>query len=216
MIVCNSKMYVVYHMEKTGGTTVEKSIAPHLQEGDIYLSNWERINLTERDINISEHGTPREVAFLLGRDFSSFKHFATVREPVSLMTSMYKFAKHLYDTAPSKDDVPEGAPMAYKESLAKGPDHFLEHLFIRNYRMVQTQASRLREIVYSGMLVDTAQLDSRWDEIMQFLGYTNVRMVRHHVSAPSKFSFSDRGIRMIKSRFAEDYDVLPRFTGTRW
>lgn len=212
-------MFVVLHLEKTGGTTIEKSIEPHLELGDLYLKDWQMLRFAT-DKWLNEHSISDTAYDFLESSWGSFKKFSTVRDPVNIMRSMYNYAKYVYDNTPNEEKrfLPEGAVRAYAYSYKYdlGTDGFVDYMFNNNYTMVSPQTFRLRKMLKDGLIIDIEQLNDRWNDVMSYLGIGSVKSMNRNVLGSSHIIFSDLAIQKIKNHFMADYDTLPSITGMYW
>ena len=72
MIISYSKMFVVQHMEKTGGTTVTHSLAPHLEMYDMVINDWTKLIFNREGDVLSEHAPSMIIAKYLENCIISF------------------------------------------------------------------------------------------------------------------------------------------------
>lgn len=221
MIVCYSKGFVVQHMEKTGGTTVVQSLAPHLEQYDLVMTDWMKFIFNQRGDGISEHAASSAIAMFLGDSWKNFKKFSTVRDPVELMKSFYNYSKSEYErhVGTPNQIPPDGSLKAYiySENTGYGPDGFVDFMFARGYMSVSPQVDRLHHMLGDGLIVDLSELDSSWDGVTSYLGFNNkIDMVKKRVLHSSRVEFSLDTVKRIKNHFEKDYDILPGITGVRW
>lgn len=217
MIISYSNKFVVIHLEKTGGTTVEKSIEPYLKLGDLYIRDWQIYMFSLTD-GMTEHTGAPIVQKFLGEAWDDFAKFATVRNPVNIIRSMYNYGKYIHDNTPKSESLPEGAATAYLYSHLnhKGVDGFIDYMFGQEFSMVQSQYERLHPIINAGLIVDVTQLDDRWNEAMSYLGLNRVPMQKKNVLNSESIEISNKSISRIRNRFAADYDTFPNLTGAVW
>lgn len=208
----------MHHLEKTGGTTVEKSIQNYLKNYDLYVRDWQAF-FFEPGKALMEHSGAQASLDFLGNEWYNFNKFSTVRNPTDIMKSMYVFGKYIFDNTPENEILPEGVALAYKNSQIynSGPDGFVRYMFYKDFYMVQPQSLRLKPMLQDGMIVDLLDLDERWKDIIKYLGFDNdIPMVKHRVLGSSSVSFSSEIEKRIKKRFESDYDILPPLTGKDW
>lgn len=210
-------MFVIHHLEKTGGSTVEKSISPYLEIYDLYIRDWQIFLFSPND-GLNEHCGSGATKKFLGDHWNKFKKFSTVRDPVGIMKSMYNYANNALDNMPKGEIPPEGALSIAQNCRMRGlgPDSFVNLMLDSGYLMVAPQTERLFHIINDGLIVDMQDLDLRWKEITDYLGFTQIPMVNYNVLGSDHIIFSNKTINKIKKHFEKDYDVLPQITGSVW
>lgn len=105
MIISHSHKFVYTHLEKCGGTSVEKSISTVLAPGDTilgstiegelnqaYLFESLGIGRTKKDY-LWKHSTTPQIYRFLKNDWKSYKKLSVVREPVSLAKSLFAYSQ---------------------------------------------------------------------------------------------------------------------------
>ncbi|MCT8328233.1 sulfotransferase family 2 domain-containing protein [Albidovulum sediminis] len=100
MIVANSGRFIFVHIHKTGGTSMELAIAPHLRWNDLILGSTplgQAANQEFRNAHgLFDHASAEEIAFVCGTElFESYYSFALVRHPLDRAVSMYNFIASL-------------------------------------------------------------------------------------------------------------------------
>lgn len=96
MIISNSRKFIFVHIHKTGGTSIERAMDPHLAWNDIILGGsafGERIQgpYSKRH-GLSKHGTVADIERICGsRYIDDYYVFALVRDPLARICSMYNF-----------------------------------------------------------------------------------------------------------------------------
>lgn len=218
MIISYSGSFVVHHLEKTGGTTVERSIWPHLKQYDLYLRDWQAFVFSPNRF-INEHSGAVGSAEFLGDSWHRFKKFSTVRSPIEIMQSMYSFGRYIVDNTPREESLLYGVATAYEASHIShtGPDGFVDYMLSHDFFMIQPQSVRLGPMLGDGMIVDLSMLDDKWEDITDYLGFKNkVPMLRHRVLGSSDVKFSTDTEQKIKKWFRSDYEIFPEITGIEW
>ncbi|MCV2868708.1 sulfotransferase family 2 domain-containing protein [Defluviimonas sp. WL0002] len=109
MIVANSRRFIFVHIHKTGGSSMELAIAPHLRWNDVILGSTplgRAANQAFRDAHgLFDHASAEEIAFVCGSDlFESYYSFALVRHPLDRAVSMYNFLASLCRFAARRRD----------------------------------------------------------------------------------------------------------------
>ena len=223
MIISYSHEFVIVHIEKTGGTSIREAIAPHLPRYDLVLSNWDRYIFDNTQYYLWEHSGSTSVSRFLGDDWDRYKKFSTVRNPVEILKSAYKYGKNIYN-AQFKEikDIshmpPDGVLKGYlySEKTGTGPDGFVEFMLSRGIGTVAPQVEKL-EGMLDGMIVDLSRLDDSWKSVLDYLGLdASIKLGHENAYHSSDIVLSDRSIGFIKSHFARDYDTLPSITGVDW
>lgn len=102
MMISRRHGFVFIHVPKTGGTSVEVALAPHLAWDDLILGSTPlgfAMNLAYHQRHgLCDHSSLAEIAAICGPDAlnSSFV-FATVRHPVDRIVSLYNFLHSLVE-----------------------------------------------------------------------------------------------------------------------
>lgn len=96
MIICHSRKFIFVHIHKTGGTSVERALDPHLAWNDLILGGskfGEKIQQPYATrFGLSKHSTVADIERICGRDvLDSYYVFALVRHPLFRMCSLYNF-----------------------------------------------------------------------------------------------------------------------------
>jgi hypothetical protein len=96
MIICHSRRFVFVHIHKTGGTSLENALDPHLAWHDLILGGsqfGEKIQLPyAKKFGLNKHSTVADIERVCGREIiDSYYVFALVRHPLSRLCSMYNF-----------------------------------------------------------------------------------------------------------------------------
>lgn len=100
VIISHSHSYIFVHLHKTGGTSMERALAPHLAWNDIILGTTELGAAMQeayaKRYGLSDHASVEEIAHVCGAEiFSRYHSFALVRHPVDRVLSMYNFLHSL-------------------------------------------------------------------------------------------------------------------------
>lgn len=219
MIICYSNNFVLLHLQKTGGTSVAEAIEPFLQPHDLVIKDWTRLIFHRDGRSLSEHSTSQDAAAYLGDKWDGFNKVATVRNPITLMKSLYSYTLDVYDEhfRDSIEVMPDGSLKAlrYAEQSGYGPDGFVDYLIAREYLSVAPQSDRLA-LALDGTIVDLSRLSEDWGTMTEVMGFPNATLPWKNTSNSKSVEFSDVTTNKIKKHFEKDYDVLPPITGANW
>jgi hypothetical protein len=96
MIICHSHKFIFIHIHKTGGTSLENALDPHLAWNDLILGGspfGERIQqFYTKKFGLNKHSTIADIERICGRDLvEDYYVFALVRHPLARMCSMYNW-----------------------------------------------------------------------------------------------------------------------------
>ncbi|HEY3638812.1 MAG TPA: sulfotransferase family 2 domain-containing protein [Rhizomicrobium sp.] len=96
MIICHSRKFIFIHIHKTGGTSVERALDPHLAWNDLILGGsafGERIQAAYmKKFGLNKHSTVAEIEKVCGSGIlDEYFVFSVVRNPLSRLCSMYNF-----------------------------------------------------------------------------------------------------------------------------
>ena len=110
MIICHSRKFIFVHIHKTGGTSIESAIDPHLAWNDLILGGsqfGEKIQQAyAKKYGLSKHSTVADIERICGRDIiDSYYIFALVRHPLSRICSMYNFVATTLDKWARQQDI---------------------------------------------------------------------------------------------------------------
>lgn len=220
MIISYSHKFVFIHLEKCGGTTVEHSLAPTLNPGDLLINDWTRIFFDKQNYQLSEHSPAWVAKKWIGSPWNNLRKFSVVRDPVDIMRSMYSYSKGVYDGMYKNTfHVPEDGSLkaiVYSEKTGYGPDGFVDYMFTRGYHCISPQADRLEGIIKNDWIIDLTELDNEWNNITDWLGLGELPMLRKNLSNSNLIEFSSDTVKSIKKNFEKDYDIFPDITGVRW
>ena len=95
-IICRSKKFIFVHLVKCGGTSVERTFAPHARWNDLIVGSttWgERLQpLHQRLFGLTKHSPAKKIVGAVGRDvWSDFWTVALVRHPLRIYESLYSW-----------------------------------------------------------------------------------------------------------------------------
>jgi hypothetical protein len=95
MIICHSRKFIFVHIHKTGGTSVERALDPHLAWNDLILGGspfGEKIQQPyAKKFGLNKHSTVSDIEAVCGDLVRDYVTFALVRNPLSRMCSLYNF-----------------------------------------------------------------------------------------------------------------------------
>lgn len=96
MIICHSRQFIFIHIHKTGGTSIERALDPHLAWNDLILGGsafGEKIQQPyTKKFGLSKHSSVSEIEAICGEELvRRYRTFSLVRHPVSRMCSLYNF-----------------------------------------------------------------------------------------------------------------------------
>jgi hypothetical protein len=96
MIICHSRKFIFVHIHKTGGTSIERALDPHLEWNDLILGGspfGERIQQAySKKFGLAKHSTVADIERICGRSMvADYYVFSLVRHPLSRICSMYNF-----------------------------------------------------------------------------------------------------------------------------
>jgi hypothetical protein len=96
MIICHSHRFVFIHIHKTGGTSIERALDPHLAWNDLILGGskfGEQIQGPyTKKYGLSKHSSVSDIEKICGRALvENYYVFSLVRHPLSRLCSMYNF-----------------------------------------------------------------------------------------------------------------------------
>ena len=96
MIISNTLKFIFVHLHKTGGSSMEQALAPHLSWNDLILGTTELGTAMNADYmnqyGLFDHSSAEDIATVCGAGlFQDYFSFALVRHPVDRAVSMYNF-----------------------------------------------------------------------------------------------------------------------------
>ena len=96
MIISHSRKFVFIHIHKTGGTSLERALDPHLAWNDIILGGskfGEQIQAPyAKKYGLNKHSTVSDIESVCGANFlEDYYLFSLVRHPLARLCSMYNF-----------------------------------------------------------------------------------------------------------------------------
>lgn len=250
MIISPSRNFIFIHLEKCGGTSVESALEPYLEWSDLLMGSTEYGEMLQslyfnkygthavKEQMFWKHSTAKDICSNIGIDeWDKFNKISVVRDPVSLMTSLYFFSEKAISLHIGRLNVQEWKRMIetktlpdifpyndkYVEAYARsqisgyGFNGFVNYLLDKNFNFVRPQMERIvghRHQKDLGLVVDLSQLNDRWGEILDLVGIKeDVKLETLNASDKEGLEISDKTMKMIKKHFAIDYKELPRYTG---
>jgi hypothetical protein len=96
MIICHSRKFIFVHIHKTGGTSIERALDPHLAWNDLILGGspfGEKIQQPySRKFGLAKHSTVADIERVCGSSLiEDYYVFSLVRHPLSRLCSVYNF-----------------------------------------------------------------------------------------------------------------------------
>lgn len=96
MIICHSRKFIFIHIHKTGGTSVERALDPHLAWNDLILGGspfGEKIQQPyAKKFGLNKHSSVAEIEAVCGSGIlDEYFVFSVVRNPLTRLCSMYNF-----------------------------------------------------------------------------------------------------------------------------
>ena len=233
MIICHSKRFIFIHIHKAGGTSVELALEPFLSWSDLILGSspfGERAAAHyDARFGLGKHGSVADVERVCGEAIvRDYVVFATVREPLDRLCSLYNYAgSKVHDWAARQRVAPEAAAAQITpEAVAQAPSlgwpasrAFIEAAdfshFIRDERLAadpgfRSQAACLRARNDGAIRARFFRLEESeaWlPPLRQMLGLDfalpHANRSRLRLIGRDQVSAEDR--RHVEARFAEDY-----------
>ncbi|MGG5820451.1 hypothetical protein [Falsiroseomonas sp. HW251] len=233
MIISHCRRFVFIHIHKTGGTSMEVALDPHLAWNDLVLGSTplgQAINDPyQRRFGLSKHGSLADIARVCGRGVLEDKYvFALVREPAARLCSLYNFVARMIARWSAQHGLELDAIRAQGEALSK--DHptlrwpasraFIETTdfggFLRHPRLHQdlafrSQLSRITGV--DGITVDAIPIERAERHLPALAERLGVVVTLPHLNRTERqlvraaeLTEADRAL--IRDRFAEDYDAF--------
>jgi hypothetical protein len=237
VIISKSKNFVYVHIEKTGGTSIEKTLLPYLNEEDIIFGGGLPEYKTSSNI-LWKHSFINDIKGYLGSNLDSMYKFATVRDPVQIMISFYfyikkninellpnKITKVYYDKNLPKEIIVDDSViytddlrnLFFIESIIErsGIDGFIIKMIQSNLREIDPQITK---IDYSVELHDLSVIDKQWKYILKNIGIeNNIKLLKTNQSnRPDHVQLKKETLQLIYKHFAEDYQTIPQITKVNW
>jgi len=189
-----------------------------------------------------KHSDANDIYKYLGRKkWNEYKKIVVVRNPIDMMQSLYYFSQKAirYHTGRINDDewkqwviensYPDNWPyvekyvQAYIESKVRGKgfDGFVSILLDADHNFTKPQLKRIKSNPFFSRvdkIIDLSQLDSRWDEITDFIGITEpVSFYKLNISERDyDISMSEETEKRIRKHFAHDFRYMQYFTNVQW
>ncbi len=245
MIISKSKNFVYIHLEKCGGTSIETALEPHLAWDDLILGSTEfgtalqvaymkrAQNNPDQQATLFKHSYAQEIKDYLGDQYDLMYKFATVREPVDLVYSLYFYSKKITDHFLISQNIKDLVSWA----VADMPSLWKKEIYLLNYivseidggginsfvkRMLKSNhtsvAPQLWRVDNSVELFDISNIDKRWPEILAKINVAdNVILEKENSSKRYKdIVMNEESIKLIKKHFELDYIWIPEKTGVPW
>jgi hypothetical protein len=243
MIISKSKNFIFIHLEKCGGTSIEAALEPHLSWDDIILGSTEfgttiQIAYEKRfgRSPLSKHSTAQEIKEYLKKDYESMYKFATVRDPIELVTSLYFYSKKIVDNFIYQNKVDlkylldwtiKEMPTQWKREevfhlnylLSEIDDSkingFVNRMIRSNHHSIAPQTWRLTPDVE---IFDISTISDHWEYILDKLNIQEITVLEKlNISTRNKeIKMSGESVKLIKKHFAPDYKWIPESLGVNW
>jgi hypothetical protein len=236
MIISHSRQFIFVHVHKTGGTSIERALDPHLAWNDLILGGTpfgEKVQKAYAPrYKLNKHSTVAEIENVCGaRYLDEYFVFALVRHPLAracsiynyIATSAHKWAErnnvavedvrhHLTDEARRKN--PEFAWPSMKVFLKnKGFSSFIRNKKIAEAPAFQSQASVLSRKDSTKIAAEIFRLEDRpqWEKRLGERLGINIELPRSNVSEvrpvrPEAVAAEDKAL--IESMFRIDYETF--------
>jgi hypothetical protein len=96
MIISHSRKFIFIHIHKTGGTSIERALDPHLTWNDLILGGsrfGEQIQAPyAKKYGLNKHSSVSDIESICGPDIlEQYYVFSLVRHPLARLCSMYNF-----------------------------------------------------------------------------------------------------------------------------
>ena len=244
MIISNSKNFIFIHLEKCGGTSIEVALEPHLSIEDIILGSTKfgeevqnayvrRFGMNTVDKNwVWKHSNADNIKKHLGDEiYNSMYKFATVRNPIQIVKSLYFYSKKHVDPILKRIENPhdwlyaeqyphqwaigETFMLNYAISEIKGGklDMFAE-LFLKSGHQISVP-----QILRTGKdveLFDIAFINNSWEQILEKINISNAPLIPLNASPRNEINLSLNMEEKIKHHFKLDYESIPQLIRTDW
>lgn len=219
MIIANDEKFVFVHIPRTGGTSVTVSLK------DALVANYDYWEIVIKDCQVlNQHALTQEIECYLSieQEWSNYKKLTLVREPKALLKSCYAYGKQVLIDNPDIVKIDRRlvfAPFIWAGTTDIDFDKYIEIAFGNDYEFMISQYTRLNIDLFqqgSGLIVDTTQINDRWDEILDYLNLPRVPLQWVNDSDTSGITMRADTESLIENNFAPDYAHLPGITGAIW
>ncbi len=241
MILSPNYSFIFVHLYKCAGTSVEHALSQHLQYNDLLLGstdNGQRAEFAWKPwIRLQKHSRAIDIRRFVGPEiWSSYRTFATVRNPYSFAVSQYQFCIDMIRAAKraaggSTDRAKSGAAEQYDESvwpwnyagvracMARQAEDTSFSQFLRAEEVLSWEGlAPMSDSLcdeHMDVIVDeiirVEELNARWAGLCEWLGLPETALAtRNESSARSRrlaSYYSDPSdVAVVRDRFAIDFE----------
>jgi hypothetical protein len=245
MIISKSRNFVFIHLEKCGGTSIEVALEPYLSWDDMIVGSTDfgtRIQLAYvnrygldkyKDLSLWKHSDALQIKKYLGDQWNSMFKFATVRDPIQILISLYYYSEKIILSYLDKqnienfEDIMNNIPnnwitddpflYYYCQSVVSGSgiDGFVRFVIEKKLKAVSSQTSRLDPSVN---LYDIAFISESWESIINKIGIYEQIIINKENASPRKdgVDLNKRTKSLIKKHFHLDYKQISKTITSNW
>lgn len=203
----------------------------------IQVAYFNRYRKQHTDQNIlSKHSTAQDINKYLGNEYDNMYKFATVRNPIELLTSLYFYSKKivdnfLYQQNVEKSDRIDWLVSSLPEEWKWGEifhlnyllseidgsklDGFVKRMISSKHNSVMPQSWRLTPDVE---IFDISKINDNWDYITDKIGIEEIVILNQENKSTryNDTAMSNESVRLIKKHFSDDFQWMPEKIGVSW
>jgi hypothetical protein len=249
MIISKSKKFIYIHLDKCGGTSIETALEPFLSWDDIIIGSTpfgEKLELVyqEKKINniiLTKHSSANEIKNFIGNDWNNFYKFTTVRDPKSIMISLYYYVKDMVDYHIDSRSLKDITSVFFDESIKKEIlflnnkiitsdtyffdfiqsainktyiDGFISTVISKKYNSIETQISRIDNSVE---IFNIDDIKNNWSNILNKINIVDTPLpFLNKSNKPKNIILKKETINLIKTHFYLDYEQIPKLINCNW